>query len=424
MAMTTTHWGRTLALAGALAALGGCVTEEIRPVVQVQAVQAKAEVPVDQLLDVGVRLFDPGVSKEIEETPELGYKDRIYPEIRKAEARVMPGELRETLEGTGLWGAVRVIPATVEVMDVMVAGRIVESTGAKLELAVKVTDATGREWLERNYSGPADTRAYKDGAGRARDPFQNVYAGIANDMQAVRQTLTPEQLKDIRRVAELRFAQDFAPAAMEGYLRVDKRSGRYAVARLPAEGDPVIERIERIRERDANLVDTVSDSYGAFSERAAEPYLNWRRYTYDEIVAEEKLKAQARNRMLLGAAAVLGGVLASNPCSARDETCNRAVDYGRYGAVAGGVAAIVSGVQKREEAKIHTDALKEISGSFETEAAPLNVEVEGRTLQLTGTAEAQYAEWRKLLEELYKEETGGVATATPAAPTAPPPGGG
>ena len=47
--------------------------------------------------------------------------------------------------------------------------------------------------------------------------------------------------------------------------------------------------------------------------------------------------------------------------------------------------------------------------------------MEGKTLRLTGTAEDQYEEWRKLLHTLYVEETGGVAvpaatsTSTPAA---------
>jgi hypothetical protein len=74
----------------------------------------------------------------------------------------------------------------------------------------------------------------------------------------------------------------------------------------------------------------------------------------------------------------------------------------------------MSGVRKREEAKMHVESLKEISGSFESEAAPLVVDVEGRTLRLTGTAEEQYAEWRRLLHDLYREETGLVPTA-PAA---------
>jgi hypothetical protein len=80
------------------------------------------------------------------------------------------------------------------------------------------------------------------------------------------------------------------------------------------------------------------------------------------------------------------------------------------------VAGIISGYRKREEARIHEESLRELSGSFESEATPLVVDVEGRTLRLTGTAEEQYAEWRKLLHELYKEETGLV----PTAPVAPP----
>jgi hypothetical protein len=82
------------------------------------------------------------------------------------------------------------------------------------------------------------------------------------------------------------------------------------------------------------------------------------------------------------------------------------VDAARYGAAAGGVMAVMSGMKKNEESKIHTDALKELSNSFDAEAAPLVVDVEGRTLRLTGTADQQYAEWRRLLHELYVEETG------------------
>ena len=46
------------------------------------------------------------------------------------------------------------------------------------------------------------------------------------------------------------------------------------------------------------------------------------------------------------------------------------------------------------------------------------MDVEGRTLRLTGTAEEQYAEWRRLLHELYKEETGLVPDGAAVAPAA------
>ena len=42
---------------------------------------------------------------------------------------------------------------------------------------------------------------------------------------------------------------------------------------------------------------------------------------------------------------------------------------------------------------------------------PSVVDIEGRTLELKGSAEQQYAEWRRLLRELYENETGLPATA-------------
>jgi hypothetical protein len=55
---------------------------------------------------------------------------------------------------------------------------------------------------------------------------------------------------------------------------------------------------------------------------------------------------------------------------------------------------------------MHSDSLKQLGESFQAEVQPMVVEVEGRTLQLKGTAEEQYNEWRRLLKELYENETG------------------
>jgi hypothetical protein len=60
--------------------------------------------------------------------------------------------------------------------------------------------------------------------------------------------------------------------------------------------------------------------------------------------------------------------------------------------------------------------LKELSDSFQNEVAAQVVDLEGQTLKLTGTAEEQYREWRRLLHQIYLEENGGLTVdATPAA---------
>jgi hypothetical protein len=284
-------------------------------------------------------------------------------------------------------------------------------------------DSTGRAWItKKRYESPADTGSYKtDNALKARDPFQNVYSQIANDMVAARDQLQAQNRRDIRRVTQLRFAQDLAPAAMTGYLTQDPKAKTTSVARLPAKDDPYTARIEKIRDADAGVVDTVNGYYANFSDAMRDSYGNWRRSSFDEIEKETRARNQARTRTFLGAAAVLASVFVPGQCNSYDYNCRRIESAARTAGAIGGTAAVLSGLKKYSDAKVHAQALKELSETFQSEVQPQVVDVEGRTLRLTGTADEQYREWQKLLHELYLEENGGAAApaATPAAAPAP-----
>ncbi|HTU64590.1 MAG TPA: hypothetical protein VMF52_01460 [Steroidobacteraceae bacterium] len=403
-------------------AAAGCVTSETRPVPKVEAKQSAVHIPDAELLDVGVRVFNPGIPKEIEGDDEALAKKRIYPDLRKAEARYIPTLLRETLEGTSQWGAVRVIPNTAEFVDVIVDGQIVESNGGYLELAVSAHDAAGRTWIKgKRYSSLVDLGAYKTTASmKARDPFQNVYSEIANDLVAARDKLTSLDRENIRKVANLRFAQDLAPDAMAGMTAKDK-NGVTQVVRLPADGDPTLGRIERIRERDTAVVDTVNDYYASFHDNMEDSYGSWRQTSFTELEKEMRARSSARTRTVLGAAALLASIFAPNTCGTYSYDCRRIQNAARNAGAMGGIAAVLSGIKKYADARTHADALKELTLSFQSEVAPQVVEVEGHTLRLTGTAEDQYREWRKLLKQLYLEETGAAAAPPPEAPPATPP---
>jgi hypothetical protein len=389
-------------LAGHL--LAGCVVNEQRPMQRIAAERATTEVPADELLDVGVRLFDPNVPEDEKQRE----KERVFPEVRKAESRYIPVLIRDTLEDTGQWGQVRVLPRDGTGMEVFIDGRIVHSDGRELELDVTVIDAAGRTWFRRTYQGQADTRAYKDVVAKPRDPFENVYNTLANDLLAARRELTQEQRIALRRVADLRFAADLAPYAFSGYLAQDKR-GLYSVTRLPAEDDPVVQRMQRVRERDYALVDTLNEHYANFGGSMALPYTEWRKYTHEELEAEAQAKREALARQVLGAVAVVGGIMAGA------ETSSSAGSAAATAAVIGGMYAFKSGLDKRAEVRIHTESLKQLGDSFQSEVQPMVVDVEGRTLELKGSAEEQYAEWRQLLRELYENETGLPAAATAGA---------
>jgi len=388
----------------AVGLLGGCVVHEERPMQRIAAEKAMTEVADDELLDVGVRLFDPNVPDDEAERE----KRRVFPEVRNAESRYIPMLIRDTLEGTGQWGQVRVLPRDGTGMELFVDGRIVESDGRELRLDIVATDATGRAWLRKTYEGRADTRAYKDVVSKPRDPFENVYNTIANDLLAARRELTREERRQLRQVADLRFAGELAPYAFEGYL-VQDRKGLYSVGRLPAEGDPMVERLRRVRERDYALIDTLNEHYAGFAAGMSEPYTNWRKFNYEELEAESQAKREAMARQVLGAVAVVGGIIAGA------ETSSSAGSAAATAAVIGGMYAFKSGLDKRAEIRIHADSLKQLGDSFQAEVQPMVVDVEGRTLQLQGSAEEQYAEWRQLLRALYENETGLPAAAGDAA---------
>jgi hypothetical protein len=413
---------KTKLLAGTLLALSfvlaGCVTSETKPIPKIAAKQATVHIPEAELLDVGIRVFDPGIPKNIEDDVEALAKKRIYPDLRKAEARYIPTLLRETLEATAQWGAVRVIPNTAEFVDVIVTGQLVDSNGGFLSLDVSATDAAGRVWIkDKRYQSLVDLGAYKTTASmKARDPFQNVYSEIANDLVAARDKLTSVERENIRRIASLRFAEDLAPDAMAGMTAKDK-NGVMQVVRMPAEGDPTLNRIEKIRERDTAVVDTVNDYYASFQDSMEESYGSWRQTSFTELEKEMRARSSARTRTILGAAALIASIFAPNSCSSYD-SC-RINNAARNAGTMGGIAAVLSGIRKYADARVHADALKELTNSFQAEVAPQVVEVEGHTLRLTGTAEDQYREWRKLLKQLYEEETGSAA-APPPAPVANP----
>jgi hypothetical protein len=410
---TGSTW-RALRTACIVLALGagtaGCVVQDQRPVPPVIAQKATAEIPQDELLDVGIHMFDPNIPQD----PAEQEKRRIYPDVRKAEARFMPVLMRDTLEATGQWGQVRVLPTESSTSDVNIDARILESDGRQLQLAVTVSDATGRPWFRKNYQALADPRAYKDVGVKPRDPFDNVYATIANDLLAARQALTREQRVQVHQVATLRFASDLAPYAFKPYLAQDAKRGTYAVVRLPAADDPVVQRMDRVRERDYSLIDTLNEHYTAFGETIDEAYINWRKYAYEELEAEAEAKRKAMTRGVLGAAAVIGGVLASQ------ESNTSAGSAASTAAVLGGIYAIKSSIDMRSEIKMHGESLKQLGSSFQNEVQPSVVDIEGRTLELKGSAEQQYAEWRRLLRELYENETGLPAVT---AETAKPPTG-
>jgi hypothetical protein len=377
--------------------LAACNSHTVKTTSYIPIVQDSQNVPEDLLLDVGVAVFDPGID-------EIATRDEetTNHEIRVAESRYAPFLLAETLQRSANWGIVRLMPNNESPMDVIVNGTILQSDGEAMQIRIAVTDSSGREWYTKVYSELISQFSYEPSQRQQADPFQVIYNKISNDLLEYRKrNLTDQQIVEIRTISELLFARRFSPDVFDSYLTTN-RQGNLAITALPAETDPVLQRVRDIRERDFMFIDTVQDYYATYVRQMRLPYDTWRALSYDETIELRELRASANRRFVAGAAAVLGGLAAATSGG------NYATQTGGAIGVGAGAYLIKSGFDKRAEAKLHSDALEELGESLESEVAPRVFSLDDRTITLTGSVEEQYAQWKEVLADIYASEVGDI----------------
>ena len=369
-----------------------CSTTEYVQANVTPAKQAEVELPFHLYMDVGILPFEPNIP----ESEEDQIDQLIIPEVRRAEAQFIAYHLKDTMEQTGNWGAVRVTPSPSEAVDLHITGEIINSDGELLILQVKVVDATGKQWLNKEYKDQASKFSYEKDV--RDDPFQDLYNEIANDILAHRENLATNQIAEIRQVAALKYAESLAPDAFSQYL--DKSGNIIEVNQLPADSDRMLARVEKVKEREYLFVDTLDDFYGQFYRDMKPSYHEWRYVTYGEAIKLRQLQKKARNRLIGGAAMIVGGLYAGS------ESPTYASQAASTGAVIGGIQAVRTGLSIRKDAAIHAESLKELSASLGSEITPFVLDIEGKTIELKGTADTQYMEWRRILKDIYVAETG------------------
>ena len=383
--------------------LSGCSVNEVVTAEETTLVVAEAPPDESMLLDVGVVEFQAGLDDD-NDPDQTG----VFGEIRDAEVRYLAYHLKTTLQGTGHWGAVRVIPSRNAFTDITISGEISKSDGEFIELEITVYDSAGNRWYREKYETQTGISSYAENRDKRKDPYQKVFNDIANDLQAYVQTLPTKTVSDIRKVTELKFFADMSPAAYGEHLSFDD-DGVASIVRLPAENDPSVARLRQIRERDRLVVDTLNEHYANFYYGIAIPYHSWRKTAREESVNYRQVKRSAMMQTLIGAV-VLASSLAYEANSS--SYSNRQMQRGLQNiGIAQGLDTMVTGITRRKEAAMHREAIKELSESFGAEAAPMVVTVEGETRRLTGTAAAQYESWRRLLKQIYEAETGFVDNA-------------
>lgn len=381
--------------------LPGCSVNEVITAEETELIVAEAPPEEGMLLDIGIIQFADGIPKDNESS-----ETQVFEDIRAAESRYLAYHLKTTLQGTGHWGAVRVIPSSSAYTDIIINGKIAESDGEFVVLDINVSDARGQTWYNKTYSTQTGVSSYSINRDRRLDPYQKIFNDIANDLRAHVAQMTPKAVADIQRVSELQFFVDMSPEAYGEHLAVGE-NGIVSAVRLPAENDPAVDRLRQIRERDRLVVDTLNEHYANFYYGIAIPYRSWRKTAREESINYRQVRRSANLQTLMGAV-VLAGSLAVNTDSGGRQTRNINRSLQGIG-IQQGFEAMFGGISRRSEANIHLESIKELSESFGAEAAPMVVSVDGESRRLTGTAAAQYESWRRLLKQIYESETGFVA---------------
>jgi hypothetical protein len=166
----------------------------------------------------------------------------------------------------------------------------------------------------------------------------------------------------------------------------------------------MFDRTQRVRQREQLFFETLDQHYAQFFRDATSSYDSWREYAREEAIAIRELTRSTRWRTGMGVATIVAS-LVSGSNSGNDSFSDRVI---RDAMMYVGMDMLRTSAVRRQEKKLHSDTLEELSSSFDDDIEPMIVEIQGTQHRLTGTAEIQYQEWRDLLRQMFIAETGFV----------------
>ncbi len=373
-----------------MSALSHAAIDKITSSTPITLLSPTTSAPVKALLDVGIVAFDDGLDLTDED-------DTVFPEVRLAESVYFATQLLRVLEKSGAWGPARVIPDRDAIMDLYIEGTILQSDGETLAMDIVARDSGGLTWFTKKYQTTVGKYAYDRRRKNAGDPFQNVYISIANDLLQQYERYGVKRALELRRLSEMRFAQRFSPEAFNQYTQTDKE-GKIKIVRLPAEADPLLERVRRIRDRDHLYIDRMQEFYDGFSRQMHVPYQDFRRASYDSVVKARQLEKQGNQRIIAGIGTIVAGIYGRLES---DSSAGRLASTTTAGA---GGLLVKSGLEKKQRAASYNESVAEMGSGLETALAPEIIELEDRTVTLSGNVQAKYQQWQALLLQIYAEE--------------------
>lgn len=350
-------------------------------------------------LDVIIPVFDPGIPED----EDIMKEERIWPELRRTESVRFALLLKEELEKTGEFGAVRIAPTTEATGDLYVVGKIIESNGKDIEFDVSVYDITGNEWYTEDYEHEVSERFHDNIRNKGKDPYQPAFEEAATDLVEMLKAQSPANLALLQSVTEIRFAANFSEEAFAEHLKPN--GNKVELVSLPSDDDPMLQRTRSIRIRDQLYIDNLQAHYQEFNSQLSASYVIWQQQALKEEIALAEAENKKIGQAILGGLLILGAIgLAAAGGNSGSAGHQNAAMAGTVVAGAGGALLLSESFRTSEQSKFHKETLEELGKSIDQEVAPQVVEFEGKTKKITGDAAEQFAEWRSFLKEVFEQE--------------------
>ncbi len=347
---------------------------------EVSLIRSPIEPAQHQLLDIGVVIFH-NLPDQFTLQSSAEVNAGAFAEIRQNETQYLPYVLRNTLIDSNHWGAVRVLPESDPSVDLVITGTIVESDGLALEIEIRAFDSTGLEWINKTYADVTQSDDFPESSrftasnrfdpANFVDPFQDLYDQINNDLLSMRDSLSEQELINLRRVSQMVYATELSSESFSHTLE-EGPGGLLTVSSLPAGDDPMMRRVRDMQLRHHTFIDTVDQYYQSLFDEMQPVYVTWRHYSRDQSLENQSAERQIYE----------GGV------------------YGD----AGNFLTLSQRYDRYRWAKIYAFEFAELASGFNNEIAPAILELNRNVHGLDGPMADQYAQWRKILRALFALE--------------------
>lgn len=319
-------------------------------------------------LNVSISVLDPGIPADATTHRRL----QVFPRIREFEALLLPFAMRETLVAANEWGAVRIVPEPDPAAELFLSGKILSSDGATLQLHLLATDASGRVWLNREYTDTAITGDRPVASVPGARAYQGLYDAVAQDLRVVRELLDRKALTDIVEISMLRYAIQLAPGAFQDFLH-SSPDGTFEIIRLPAQNDPMLGRIQRIRHVEYVMTDAVDEKFQELHAEIGTTYAVWRSYRQKYAQYQREQAEWQQN---------VSSKAPRNTYAAMERL------YDNY-----------------KWARLAEQEQERWAKAFDNEVGPAVARIESRVAELDDWVDDRYAEWNRLLAEIFELET-------------------